>query len=237
MIIKFDNTFIKIMKKWINDEFYFNNDLSNLHLVLNNLKECDKMFFSKIQQLGINDRNSIFINKFHSFIDNDTNNEFLNNYYEFIKIYIKPLFSNEEKLVIQKTPNLRLSFPNLTAIGLKIDDPKNIVGLHKDSNFGHHCEEINFIIPITKMYDTNSIYYEPTINSNLSYDKYLNLKLNTDEILMEIFNQKLHYNKINDTDKTRISFDFRVIPYSKYMENLQYFTNTKFDLGKYYIVV
>ena len=71
------------------------------------------------------------------------------------------------------------------------------------------------------MYDTNSIYYEPTINSNLSYDKYLNLKLNTDEILMEVFNQKLHYNKINDTDKTRISIDFRVIPIWKIYNILQ----------------
>jgi hypothetical protein len=36
---------------------------------------------------------------------------------------------------------------------------------------------------------------------------------------------------------TRLSLDFRIIPYHKYIENIDFFTYTKFDLNKYYIVL
>ena len=87
------------------------------------------------------------------------------------------------------------------------------------------------------MFDTNSLYYEPFSNSNYPTDKYINLKLSTNEFFVEKLNSIYHFNKINKTGFTRISLDFRIIPYTKYMTNLSYFTNTKFELGKYYIVL
>jgi hypothetical protein len=239
MKFKFNNLFIEFIKQYVNDTFTICENLNELHLLLNTeyINKIDKQYFSKLSILGNNDRQSIFIKKFHNFIDNDKNNKFNIIYYDFINKYIKNLFPNEDKLVIQKTPNLRISFPNLTAIGSQKNDPKNIIGLHKDSDFGHHLEEINFIIPITDMYDTNSIYYEPFINSKKDYEEFDNLKLNTDEFFMGLFNNLLHYNKINDTGKTRISFDFRVIPYSKYILNIDFFKDTKFELNDYYIVI
>ena len=87
------------------------------------------------------------------------------------------------------------------------------------------------------MFETNSLYYEPTIDSNIDLNNYLNLELNTDSIFMEKFNKLNHYNKINTTKVTRISLDIRIIQYSKYMENINYFNNTKFELGKYYIEI
>ena len=117
---------------------------------------------------------SIFIQKYHEFVDSDP--IFFKIYHNFILKHIKPLFPNEKKLVIQKTPNLRISFPYLTAIGKNKEDPENIIGLHCDSDFGHHFEEINFIVPITNMFCTNSIYYEPITNNNYTDEEIQNIK-------------------------------------------------------------
>ena len=234
---KFENPFIEIFKILFLKYFKFDKDMEHLHDILNsnNILQEDKLYFSKIQDIGKNDRMSIFIQKYHEFVDSDP--IFFKIYHNFILKHIKPLFPNEKKLVIQKTPNLRISFPYLTAIGKNKEDPENIIGLHCDSDFGHHFEEINFIVPITNMFCTNSIYYEPEIDSNINYNDYLNLILNTDTFFTEKFNKLKHYNKINTTNVTRISLDLRVIPYSKYMEYKDFFINTKFDIGKYYIAL
>jgi len=71
----------------------------------------------------------------------------------------------------------------------------------------------------------------------MSTDNYLNLNLDTNEFFLEKFNQLHHYNKINNTNVTRISLDLRIIPYDKYINNLDIFKGTKFELGKYYIVL
>ena len=50
-------------------------------------------------------------------------------------------------------------------------------------------------------------------------------------------NKCTHGNKKNDTDKTRISFDFRILPYEKYNENYltgSVSTKKKFLIGEYY---
>ena len=53
------------------------------------------------------------------------------------------------------------------------------------------------------MFDTNSIYYEPEINSTISTNNYLNLKLDINDFFVVKFNQLLHFNKINKTGKLR----------------------------------
>jgi len=87
------------------------------------------------------------------------------------------------------------------------------------------------------MFETNSIYYEPSTESKISTDNYINLILEKDEFFIVKFNNLLHFNKINKTGFTRISLDIRIIPYEKYMNNLYYYKNTKFELGKYYIIL
>jgi hypothetical protein len=48
-----------------------------------------------------------------------------------------------------------------------------------------------------------------------------------------------HYNMKNITGKTRVSFDFRVIPFSKYKESEHVAIHSKrsFKIGDYYTVV
>lgn len=234
----FDNNFINMIQKVYSDKYGFSQELKNFHMILNEpfISDDEKTSTQRIKIIG-NDRTSVFYDDYHNFIDKTS---FFNDiYHKFISDYVKPLYAVDDKIVVQKTPNLRISFPNTTAIGKHVNEneSENVIGLHKDSDFGHHESEVNFIIPLTNMFDTNSIYYEPHIGSGLSTNEFLNLKLSSNEFFICKFNQLLHFNKINDTGVTRMSLDFRIIPYDKYVENEGYFKNTKFELGRYYIVL
>jgi len=237
MIHQFNNHFENIIKQVYKEKYDFQNELHNLHYILNAPSFIEtKEDMLKLKVLGKNDRESIFYESYHTFID--TNKIFNDVYCQFINDYIKPMFSDGGSIVIQKTPNIRISFPNSTAIGKREQETgDDIIGLHKDADFGHHEDEINIVIPITNMFDTNSIYYEPVPYSNEPTDSYINLKLNTDEFFVGEFNKLLHYNRINTTGVTRISLDLRVIRYDDYMRNIKSFENTKFELGKYYIII
>ena len=69
--------------------------------------------------------------------------------------------------------------------------------------------------------------------------KFNNLKLKSSEIWYGHLNKCLHYNKINKTNKTRISLDFRVIPYSNLKKNNKNvsFHSKKFIVGDYYTII
>jgi hypothetical protein len=238
MIQPFRNCFIDILQQIYKERYNFDKELKYFHTILDTdlINEEQRISNRQLKRLG-NDRNSLFYRDYHMFID--SNPVFNNVYEQFIETHVKPLYVNKDNIiVVQKTPNIRISFPNLTAIGKHEyeNEKDNVIGLHKDSDFGHHEEEINFIIPITEMFESNSLYYEPDVKSGISTDNYINLLLHTDEFFIGKLNKLLHFNRINETNVTRISLDFRVIPYEKYMSNLEFFKNTKFELGKYYIL-
>lgn len=236
-IFPFDNRLIKLLKQAFLQEFGYEGQLDELQSLL----DTDKLSFTEkeslrsMKKIGVNDRDSIFIKVFHDFVD--ANPIFNETYLEFVRTYIKPMFPNEEKLVVQRTPNIRISLPNFTAIGTYENDSEEAIGLHSDSDFGHFEGEINIVIPMTKMFDSNSIYYEPFVNSNVHYNYYRSMKLEENEFCMAYFNKLKHFNRRNTTGKTRISFDIRIIPYSKYISNHTFFENTKFEIGKYFITL
>ena len=211
----------------------------NLLLNTNKLNEGEKKFYDiPIQIFGKTDRKSPFVKYFYELIDIDYT--ILYEYLRFIKKNIKPLYPKEQYLVIQKTPNIRFHLPGYSNIGSRETDKSNdIIGVHYDGEFGHPDKEINVILPITEMFDTNSIYYESEPNSNLDYDKYNNLRLKENEFFMGYFNKCNHYNKINKTNITRVSLDFRIIPYSKYKDNnkISATSKIKFEIGEYYMLI
>jgi hypothetical protein len=238
MIYKIENNpFIPLLEDYFKTEYNYTGSLDELHKILENLPTEKKQQCVKIFTIGKDDRQNIFIKNFHRFVDTSTMFETV--YHTFVRKYIFPLFPEERQLVIQKTPNIRFSFPESAAIGKheKEDKKNGIIGHHCDSDFGHHATEMNFIIPITKMFATNSVYYEPYPDSDVAITSYENLVLKPEEFFKAYFNKQRHYNRINQTNKTRISYDLRVIPYTKYMEHLADFKGTKFELGKYYIVL
>jgi hypothetical protein len=236
-IHSFENLFPKLISQIFSESYKYYGRLEDIHQLLtlpHYLTEEEKDYHRHLHEWK-KDRDSIFVKKFHDFVDKNT--IFNETYYQFLRTYILPLFPNETKLVVQKTPNIRFSLPNNAAIGFDPKDPDNIVGLHCDSDFGHHETETNIVVPITEMFGSNSIYYEPYINSNVPPSHFENLSLETNEFLQAYFNKIKHCNRINQTNITRISFDIRVIPFSKYQENIEYFNGTKFELGKYYILL
>jgi hypothetical protein len=225
-----------IIKKIYQDKYSYSGPLCDFHELLDTDDFIDKKEdILTIREIGKNDRNSIFIKDYYTLIDSDPT--FFNLYKEFICTHIKPLFPEETMLVYQTTPNLRISFPSSTAIGRRDGDPNpDIIGIHMDAEFNHSAEEINFIIPLTDMFDTNSIYYEQSIHSNVNPENFLNLVIQSNRFFMCYFNQLRHYNRVNTTGKTRLSLDFRIIPYSKYIEKSieSVSCNKKMSIGEYY---
>ena len=217
--------------------YLFKGELNNLHDILNTFSEETRENLLEISEIGVNDRKSAFIKDYYKAIDTDVEHKFIGCYKKFIEENIKPLFPDEKQLLYQTTPNLRFSLPNSTAIGRRSDsDPSpDIIGLHKDSDFGHAKEEINIIIPITEMFDTNSVYYETELGSQ----EYENLQLKQNEFFIGYLSQLNHYNRINKTEKTRISLDFRIIPFSKYKEgsHSSVTSHKKMVIGDYFDII
>jgi len=209
--------------EWIQKIFNFNTSLEEIY----------KLNTNSIQLTFNNDTKTIYQKQFYN---SEYYEEFRNLYYSFIINEIFPLFPEEEYLVIQKDPCIRVSNPNNTALGLKNEDTDEKIGLHCDSDYNHPKEEVNYIIAITEMMDSNSVYIESELNSN----KYEAVTLRWNEYLQFYGNKLRHYNVKNISGLSRVSLDFRVIPFSKYSPNYNNESvhgKRKFILNDYYIKI
>merc|ERR1711981_506931 len=82
---------------------------------------------------------------------------------------------------------------------------------HRDSDYAaHHGAEINFWIPLTRVWGSNSLFVE----SRPGKEDFHPLELGPGELAIFNGSKCLHYTRANDTNCTRVSFDFRVIPKS-----------------------
>jgi hypothetical protein len=151
--------------------------------------------------------------------------KFLSTYKDFVYYLSSTIF--KEELVYQRRPTLRIHFPENKAVG----------GFHKDREYNHPIEEINIWVPVTSAFNTNTIWIE----SEFDKEDYSPMNLNFGQGL--IFDSGLnHGNKVNVENLTRLSFDFRVIPLSKWKEiegrkpNFSTDQHLKFVLNDYYDV-
>lgn len=155
---------------------------------------------------------------FYSKLDN-----FLPTYVEFIHDVIKPIFG--EDIVYQKIPTFRTQLvKNL-----------GVFEFHKDKTYKHNVEEVNFFLPFTDAYMTNTIWVE----SEEDKGDYSPMNTLYGQVVMWNGCNLTHGNKQNDTLNTRVSCDFRVIPISKYSEEINegtIYTKMKFIIGDYYEV-
>ena len=125
----------------------------------------------------------------------------------------------------QKWPSFRVHIPSDQAIHTWHCDGDP---LHK-----HPPGEINFFLPLTKCYGTNTIWVE---SEPWKLD-FKPIELDYGEYHMFNGNQCLHGNKPNKTNLTRVSFDFRIMPVSKYDPTWNVdspTSHTKFIVGEYY---
>lgn len=151
--------------------------------------------------------------------------EFHNTWKRFMHEIIKPLFPAEEKLICQAFPSLRIQYPGSKAIPCQHYD--------SDENHKHPLGEINIVIPITNMKNTNTIWKE----SLPGFQDYSPINIKKGQIAIWDGNRCEHFNKVNTSKNTRISFDIRVVPRKFYNPNYEQLTatkNKKFVIGEYY---
>lgn len=137
--------------------------------------------------------------KFYNKIDDD--DKFKKLYDKFITEFIYPIF--KENLIYQTYPTFRIHYKQNIAV----------FEFHKDKDYNHNTKTVNFFLPLTKCYDTNTIWIE-TKEDNGDYHpiicEYGNL------IMFNGANLK-HGNKINQTNQTRVSLDFRILREKDYI--------------------
>lgn len=198
-------------------EELFGYKLSEAH---NNQPEKYELF----TELG-KDSHTVYHKKFYSAIDQEGGwKSFTDKYKSLIEEVILPHLGLSEALV-QIYPSFRIHLPDNVAIVIKHHD--------SDKNHRHPYGEVNFIYALTDMYDTNTLKVEKMPRSG----EFVDLTLKQGECIS--FNGNLcdHFNVINKTAKTRMSFDFRVLPLNYYDQNYQKKSVTmsqKYIEGGYY---
>jgi ectoine hydroxylase-related dioxygenase (phytanoyl-CoA dioxygenase family) len=186
-------------------------------LVANDLENLHKVDFNSGQLIT---REKDQSTPFHALYY--TNNEiFLSLYRKFIHEVIAPIFG--EQIVYQTVPTFRVQYPNNKGVG----------EFHRDGDYNHNPEEINFFLPFTDAKETSAIWIE----TEKYKEDYFPMNAEYGEAIQFNGVSLKHGNKINETGNTRVSVDFRVIPLSKYKEeNGKSSINTKleFKIGGYY---
>ena len=146
---------------------------------------------------------------------------FLDDYKKFLKDVILPHFN--EDLLYQKIPTFRIQVP----------DNISVAEFHNDKSYSHSPDEVNIFLPITEAKETYTIWSES--QENLGDYSTMNAKYG-EYYIWDGANLK-HGNKINESNISRFSVDFRVLPFSKYDENNMQETITtkiKLKLGSYF---
>ena len=188
-------------------------DTNELNILYKKSIDYNKLDTSK--DFSLNDVETDLHKKFYN--DIKTNNTFKNLYCSLIKEIYNEFFPNEKLLIYQSYPSIRFQFENSMAIPPHCDS---------DSIGNHPLGEKNFIIPITTMSNTNSLYIESKPNLNDFEPVYLEYG----DLYYFNGNTCIHKNVPNKEGKFRISFDFRVIllkDYINYLTNNITYTNPR----------
>jgi len=147
-------------------------------------------------------------------------NEFQKLYLEFIN-HLKDNF-DLNAVIYQKVPTFRIhQVGNL-----------GVAEWHKDKKYNHGTTELNFWLPFTDTHSTNTIWLE----SKEDKEDFMPYDVKYGEILVFSGANLTHGNKINETNETRVSMDFRLVEIEKFSPSETGSINTKlkFDIGGYF---
>ena len=199
-IFEYDTTKFKF-KEFI-EELYDSNELNELH---KKSFDFNNIVNNTETNINLNDIETDLHKKFYNEIK--TNNKFKNLYCLLIQDIFTSFFSDEKLLIYQSYPSIRFQFENSVAVPPHCDS---------DEIGKHPLGEKNFIIPITTMSNTNSLYIESKPNKGDFESVYLEYG----DIFYFNGNKCIHKNVPNKEGKFRISFDFRIILLKDYMNYL-----------------
>lgn len=216
---KDDYPFQQVIKKILGLE----GDLSQAHELVRGAIDWDQITFQ-------NDTSTEFHTKYYK---SPYYSEMVELYYRFLQEWLLPQLE-EDEYIVQKEPSFRIHIPNNTALGKRGDEEDNEqIGLHCDGDYNHPSTETNYMLAITGQSDTNSCYVETEPGKSDFHP----ITLAYGEVFRFYGNKCRHFNKKNISNQTRISFDFRVIPASQYVENdaSAVHSGRKFVVGEYYM--
>jgi hypothetical protein len=207
--------------------FSYSTELYPFSRIVGNMLDCHNLMFlheqlselpSEVFQVG-RDQETYFHSTFYRLCAEDS--DFMRFYRNLIYNYV----DDEREFLYQAIPTFRVHLPGNKAVG----------GIsHRDSDYNHPKKEVNFLVPLTSMFDSNSMFKES--KPGLRDFKFVNLKPG-DMLRWDGANCE-HGNIPNTTGVTRVSFDFRVIyPEDLTLEDQDRSTvayGSRFRLGEYY---
>jgi ectoine hydroxylase-related dioxygenase (phytanoyl-CoA dioxygenase family) len=103
----------------------------------------------------------------------------------------------------QRSPTFRVHLPDNIAVG----------EFHVDGDYNHQDGEVNFWVPLTPVWGSNSLWIEETLGGR----DYQPVVLKPGELLVFDAVNWRHGNMTNTTGSTRVSFDFRCVPLKSYV--------------------
>ncbi len=98
---------------------------------------------------------------------------------------------------------------------------------HCDSEYGHQTTELNYWLPLTRVSGSNSLYAESAPGAG----DFAPFEARYGEVVRFWGASCEHYTTANESGRTRVSLDFRVVPRSCYYEG------THFVLGGFYLAM
>ena len=145
---------------------------------------------------------------------------FMETYARFVREEVAPLCGDPAGVVYQCPPTLRIAMPSVAPT----------IALHRDREYPRHQPaEINFWVPVTAVAGNSALWVE----SDPELGDFHPVDMEPGEFLMFDGHNCRHVTKPNDTGQTRVSFDFRVVPQSLYVEVLG--QGGKRKMGDYFV--
>ncbi|QLJ03533.1 streptomycin biosynthesis protein StrG [Streptomyces sp. NEAU-sy36] len=125
-------------------------------------------------------------------------------YREFVRTVITELVGEDVRY--QHVPNWRIQLPGRHGVG----------SYHRDRSGGHNPCEITCWLPLTRTTPENSLWIE----SSEGAEDFRPHPMRYGQMLVFDSANLMHGNQRNASERTRVSFDFRVIPESLFHEGL-----------------
>lgn len=166
--------------------------------------------------------------KYYSAIDHTEFGETFQSMYKEFLLELSfdfPGMMGEPCIVYQSIPTLRVHLPNNVAVS----------EYHRDRDYNHPRSEFNVFLPLTKVERSNTIWVETAEGR----EDFKPIEITPGEIAIFKGCDLLHGNHLNTSKKTRVSLDFRYIPFSQYQKSEERcpYTGKKFEIGSYYEVL
>jgi hypothetical protein len=153
------------------------------------------------------DQNSLYKNmessaaykQLYAQLNGEAGQKFYQTYERFVREVIRPQYA--EPIFYQKKPTHRILFSNTPGQSR----------FHRDRDYGHSTAEINYLVPQSPAFGTNTMWLE----SEEGKEDFKPVEMLVGEFVRFNGASLMHGAKVNTTGRSRVSFDFRVIPQSK----------------------